>query len=126
MPRTERTDIAFPFRVASSGRTAVATADEHVRDLVEQLLFTSPGERVMRPSFGCGLADMPFEPNSPELAAALDAAVHAEIQRWLGEEIQLEALDVAADGATLQVAVRYLVRRTGERREQVIPAGGVA
>lgn len=126
MPRTERTDIAFPFRVTSSGRTAAARAGDHLRDLVEQLLFTSPGERVMRPSFGSGLADTPFEPNSPELAAALDAAVGAAIQRWLGEEIQLENLEVDADGSVLQVTVRYLVRRTGERHEQVIGGGGAA
>lgn len=126
MPRTERTDIAFPFRITSSGRTAVASPDEHVRELIEQLLFTSPGERVMRPSFGSGLADTPFEPNSPELAATLDATLHAAIQRWLGEEIQLEDLEVATDGPVLQVIVRYLVRRTGERHEQVIPGGGAA
>src|SRR5262249_3353151 len=119
-----RTDIAFPFRVTASGRTATASPDEHVRDLVEQVLFTSPGERVMRPSFGSGLADTPFEPNSPELAAALDATLHAAIQRWLGEEIQLEDLEGAADGPVLQVTVRYLVRRTGERHEQVIGGGG--
>lgn len=121
-----RTDIAFPFRVTASGRTATAGPDEHVRDLVEQVLFTSPGERVMRPSFGSGLADTPFEPNSPELAATLDATLHASIQRWLGEEIALEDLEVAADGPDLQVTVRYAVRRTGERHEQVIGGGGAA
>jgi uncharacterized protein len=120
---TERTDIAFPFRIDRRGRTAVAGYDDHVRDLIEQLLFTSPGERVMRPSFGCGLADLTFEPNSPELAGALEAAMHAAIQHWLGDLIELEALDVAGDDAAVHVQVRYVVRRTGARREEVISGG---
>jgi uncharacterized protein len=121
--RTERTDIAFPFRIDRRGRTAVAGYDDHLHDLIEQLLFTSPGERVMRPGFGCGLADMTFEPNSPELAAVLEAAVHTAIQRWLGDLIELEALDVAGDDAAIHVQVRYVVRRTGARREQIISGG---
>ncbi|WP_346268221.1 GPW/gp25 family protein [Streptomyces sp. SCUT-3] len=78
-----RTDIAFPFRTDSRGRTAHAPYDEHVRDMIEQLLFTSPGERVMRPDFGCGLLDLVFAPNSPELASALQLTVHAALQQWL-------------------------------------------
>jgi phage baseplate assembly protein W len=118
-----RTDIAFPFRIDRRGRTALAGYDDHVRDLIEQLLFTGPGERVMRPAFGCGLADATFELNSPELAVTLEATVHAAIQRWLGDLIELQALDVAGDGAVMHVKVRYLVRRTGARSEQVISGG---
>jgi phage baseplate assembly protein W len=117
---TERTDIAFPFRIGRRGRTAVAGHDDHVRDLIEQLLFTSPGERVMRPDFGCGLADLTFTPNSPELAAALELSVHAALQRRLGDLIALEALDVDGDDATVHVRVRYVVRRTGTRREEIL------
>jgi uncharacterized protein len=118
-----RTELAFPFRIDRRGSTATAGHDDHIRDLIEQLLFTSPGERVMRPGFGCGLAAATFEPNSPELAAALEARVHAAIQRWLGDLIEPEALDVTGDGATLRVRVQYLVRRTGTRSEQIISAG---
>src|SRR5262249_5620163 len=63
-----RRDVAFPFAVDGRGRTADRGYDDHVRDMIELLLFTQPGERVMRPDFGCGLADLVFEPNSPELA----------------------------------------------------------
>lgn len=123
---TERVDIAFPFRIDRRGRTARAGYDDHVRDLIEQLLFTSPGERVMRPGFGCGLADLTFEPNSPELAAALEMAVRAAVQRWLGDLIELEALEVSGDDATVHVRVRYVVRRTGTRHDQVISGRGGA
>ncbi|AJE85090.1 MULTISPECIES: GPW/gp25 family protein [Streptomyces] len=114
-----RTDIAFPFRVDRRGRTAHASREEHVRDLVEQLLFTSPGERVMRPDFGCGLLDLVFTPNSPELASALELSVQASLQRWLGELIEVEALDVECEDTTVRVLLRYVVRATGSSRDEV-------
>lgn len=119
-----RTDIAFPFRVDRRGRTAHADRDAHVRDLVEQVLFTSPGERVMRPDFGCGLLDLVFTPTSPELASALELSVQAALQRWLGDLIEVEGLDVASEdsggtAATVRVFLRYVVRATGHRRDDV-------
>jgi uncharacterized protein len=114
-----RTDIAFPFRIDRRGRTAGATHDDHVRDLIEQLLFTSPGERVMRPDFGCGLLDLVFAPTSPELVAALELSVHAAVQRWLGDLIDVESLDMSVADATVRVHLRYTVRRTGNHREEI-------
>jgi uncharacterized protein len=114
-----RTDIAFPYRIDRRGRTAGATYDEHVRDLIEQLLFTSPGERVMRPDFGCGLLDLVFAPTSPELVAALELSVRAAVQRWLGDLIEVESLEVSAAAAAVRVDLRYTVRRTGNEREEI-------
>ncbi|WP_329320345.1 GPW/gp25 family protein [Streptomyces sp. NBC_01262] len=121
-----RTDIAFPFRPDSRGRTAEAGYDDHVRDLIEQLLFTSPGERVMRPDFGCGLLDLVFAPNSPELAAALQLSVQAALQRWLGDVIEVEALDVESEDNVVRVHLTYTVRRTGTRRNEVFEGSGAA
>ncbi|MER7049219.1 GPW/gp25 family protein [Streptomyces jumonjinensis] len=121
-----RTDIAFPFRVDGRGRTARAGYDGHVRDLIEQLLFTSPGERVMRPDFGCGLLDLVFAPHSPELASALELSVLASLQRWLGELIEVEALDVANEENTVRVRLRYAVRATGSSRDEVFEGSGPA
>lgn len=123
-----RVDPAFPLRVDGHGRTALASYHEHVRDLVEQLLFTNPGERVMRPGFGCGLTGLVFAPDRPELAATLELSVHAALRQWLGELIEVEALDVTGDGGTIRVDLRYVVRRTGERRAETFAAardGGV-
>jgi phage baseplate assembly protein W len=114
-----RTDIAFPFRVDRRGRTAHADRDAHVRDLVEQVLFTSPGERVMRPDFGCGLLDLVFTPNSPELASALELSVQAALQRWLGDLIEVEGLDVVSEDNAVRVFLRYVVRATGHRRDEI-------
>ena len=122
--RTARTDMAFPFRIDQLGRTAVAGYDDHVRDMIEQLLFTSPGERVMRPEFGCGLLDLVFAPNSPELASAIELSVHAALTRWLGDVIDVESVDVVSEESVVRVYLVYGVLRTGERRSEVFEGRG--
>ena len=103
-------NIDFPFHFDSRGRTASTDDDDHIRDMVEELLFTSPGERVNRPDFGSGLLQMVFAPNSAELAAALQFTTQAELQRFLGDLIDLQQLDVSVNDATLTVIVKYVVR----------------
>lgn len=109
-------DIDFPFHFDHHGRTATTGLEDHVRDLIEQLLFTSPGERVNRPDFGSGALQLVFAPNSPELAAALQFAIQAALQRWLGDVIDVQALDVTSVDATLRIDLTYGIRRTGEQR----------
>jgi len=116
-------NIAFPYGFDSQGRTASADDGRHVRDMMEQLLFTSPGERVNRPTFGTGLARLVFEPNSPELAAATQLAIQSALQQWLGDLVQLEAVEVESVDSTLRVTVRYVVRRTLERRVEQFVKG---
>ena len=108
--------IDFPFRINAQRRTATTEGDEHIRDLIEQVLFTSPGERVNRPDFGSGLLQLVFAGNSDELATATQFMVQGALQQWLGEIIQLEDVSVVAQDSTLLVTVRYVVRRTQERR----------
>ena len=108
--------IAFPFHLDHRGRTARADPEEHVRELIEQLLFTAPGERVNRPDFGTGLRELVFAPNSPELASATQLLVQGALQQWLGERIQVDAVEVESEDATLRVAVRYTVRRDRQQR----------
>lgn len=107
--------IDFPFRVDNRGRTAPAGIDDHVRDLIEQLVFTSPGERVNRPTFGAGLQQLVFAPNSPELASALQFLVQGALQQHLAELIQVEAVEVDAVDAQLIVLVSYVVNRTQQQ-----------
>ncbi|UQX88116.1 GPW/gp25 family protein [Jatrophihabitans telluris] len=115
--------IDFPFAVGPGGRTASTDYAEHVRDLIEQLLFTTPGERVNRPDFGCGLADLVFEPNSPELASVLQVSIAAAIQRWLGDLVTVEDVSVAAQESTLTVAVSYVLVVTGESVTSTLTSG---
>jgi len=105
-------NIDFPFHFDARGRTALTDDDDHIRDMIEQLLFTNPGERVNRPDFGSGLLQMVFAPNSPELAAALQFTMQGAVQRYLGDLIDLQQLQVEAVDSTLSVTVAYVVRRT--------------
>ena len=109
-------DIDYPFHPDARGRTADVDADGHLRDLIEQVLFTAPGERVNRPTFGSGLAELVFAPTSEELATATQFLVQGALQQWLGELIQVEAVDVRSQDATLEVTVQYSVRRTQQRQ----------
>jgi len=118
-------NIDFPFHFDRTGRTAETTDDDHIRDMIEQFLFTNAGERVNRPDFGSGLLQMIFAPNSPELAAAFQFTIQAGLQQWLGDVIQVQTLEVTSEEATLRVLVQYVVRRTGERRAQTFERSGV-
>lgn len=111
--------IDFPWRYDSRGRTAETTYEEHVRDMLELLIFTDPGERVNRPGFGCGLRQLLFAPNSPELAAALQFTMEAAVQRDMGTILALENLQVRNEDAVLRVEAEYLVLRTGARETAV-------
>ena len=106
----------FPFHFDSRGRPATTGDADHIRDMIEQLLLTSPGERVNRPDFGSGLLQMVFAPNSPELAAALQFTMQAALQRWLGDLIEVRALEVTSQDSTLSVDLKYLVRRTNQEQ----------
>jgi phage baseplate assembly protein W len=113
------TQIAFPFRISASGVTATATTDDHVRQMVEQVLFTSPCERVNRPDFGCGLLTFPFEPAGLERLAVLEALIRANLEQWLGDVILLGDMGVSVEECTVRVVVSYDVRRTGRRVDDV-------
>ncbi len=109
-------DFGFPFRVDHRGRTATADLDGHVRGLVEQLLFTGPGERVNRPDFGTDLRQVVFAPNSKELAAALEHMISAALQRWLSDHLIIRSVEISTDEATLSVDVSYQIKRNRELR----------
>jgi phage baseplate assembly protein W len=109
-------NIDFPFHVDNRGRTAQTGDDKHIRDLMEQVLFTSPGERVNRPTFGCGLMQLVFQPNSDELATATQFLVQGALQQWLGDLIQVDDVQVESQESSLHVTVLYTVRRTQERQ----------
>jgi Bacteriophage baseplate protein W len=116
-------NLDFPFHFDGRGRTATTDDEDHIRDMIEQVLFTRPGERVNRPDFGSGLLHMVFAPNSPELAATLQFTTQAALQRWLSDVIELQALEVTSAEAELRVLVQYAVRRTGERRSETFVRG---
>lgn len=103
------TQIDFPFHFDGRKRTAGTSYEDHVRDLVEQVLFTAPGERVNRPTFGSGLLQLVFAPNSPEVAAATQLLVQGSLQQWLSDLIQVESVEVTSHDSTLRVTVEYVI-----------------
>lgn len=107
-------DIDFPLHFDTRGRTARAGLNEHVRDMIEQLIFTNHGERVNRPEFGSGVLQLLFAPNSPELAATVQFTLQAALQNWLGDVIDVVDLSVSADDARLTIDIGYVVKATGE------------
>jgi phage baseplate assembly protein W len=100
--------LDYPFGIDGNGAAALTLADDHVRDLIEQVLFTAPGERVMLPEFGCGLLKLVFEPNSELLAAATELLVRGSLQRWLEYVIDVSSVRVSADEERLVVDVEYV------------------
>jgi phage baseplate assembly protein W len=116
-------NVAYPYRIDSRGRTALVDGDEHIAEMIEQLLFTAAGERVMMPELGSGLMQMVFAPNSPEVASALQFTVQAALQQWLGDLIDVRDLTVESTDSLLRVTVVYGVRRTSEVRTRVFERG---
>src|SRR5215211_3975807 len=105
-------NLDYPFGFNGLGRTRDCPDEEHIRDLIEQVLFTSPGERVNRPTFGCGLMQLVFAPNSDTLAATTQFVVQSSLQQWLGDLIEVESVQVENQDSTLRVTVNYVIRRT--------------
>jgi phage baseplate assembly protein W len=108
--------IDYPLHFDGRGRTADTSDEEHIRDLIEQVLFTAPGERVNQPTFGSGVLQLVFAPASDALATATQLTVQGALQQWLAELVLVEAVEVATVDATLEVTVQYVVRRTQSRQ----------
>ena len=119
-------NLAYPYQFDGRGRTAEADEEAYIRGLIEQVLFTAPGERVMRPDFGSGIMQLVFAPNSPELAATTQFLVQGALQQWLGSLIALDTVNVEAVDATLRVTVRYVIRRTQTAQVATFERGGAA
>lgn len=105
-------NIKFPYQFNHKGQTAVSTDDEHIREMIWQVLFTAPGERVNRPSFGSGLMQLVFQPNSDELAATTQFLVQVALQQWLGDLIVVNSVNIENTDSTLRVTVSYTIRQT--------------
>ncbi|HEX7979868.1 MAG TPA: GPW/gp25 family protein [Gemmatimonadaceae bacterium] len=116
---TKNDYLDFPYHVDGRGRTAETDEDDHIRDLIHQVLFTNPGERVNRPDFGCGVGQLVFMPNSDALAAATQFLVLGALTRWLDGVIAVHRVEVVAQESTLTIGVVFSKRSTGEERDLI-------
>jgi uncharacterized protein len=106
---------SYPYKVDGRGRTASVNEDDHIKQMIEQILFTSPGERVNRPTFGSGINQILFAPNSNELAAATQFLVQGSLQQWLGNLIHIEEVKITNYDSILNVVVKYIVKQSQQR-----------
>jgi len=118
--------LDFPYHFDSRGRTAQTNLNDHIRHLIEQVLFTAPGERVNRPEFGSGIMLAVFAPNSTEMAAATQFLVQGALQQALSDLIELNNVDVEADNNILRVTIEYIVRETQQQQTAEFTQGGLA
>ena len=109
------TRYSYPFNIDGRGRTATASEVDHIKQLIEQVLFTALGERVNRPTFGSGVHQLLFAPNSNELATATQFLVQGALQQWLGDLIQVEAVTVKHEDSKLHILVQYMIKRNQQR-----------
>jgi len=116
-------NVNFPFRFDGRGRTQ-DPRDDYLRQLVEQVLFTSPGERVNMPDFGSGLLQLPFAPNSMEMAAATQFTVQAALQKWLSRYVKVQSVQATAVDSTLSVTVQYSLLNSDVTQVQTFVYGG--
>jgi len=114
MPSSDPSPIAVPYAIDRRGRTAEAARETHLRDLIEMLLFTNPGERVMRPAFGSGVLGLVFAPNSDELGATTQSLIASALQTWLGDLIDISEVTVESVDAVLSITVDYVDRASGD------------
>lgn len=106
----------YPFRIDEKGRTAVVDEEGHIRQMIEQVLFTAPSERVNRPTFGSGIYQLVFAPSSDEMATATQLLVQGALLQWLGDLISVEAVEIKSEDSTLHVVVQYRIRRNQQRQ----------
>ena len=119
-------NIAFPYQLDPTGHTTQVDLAQHIADMIEQILFTSPGERVNRPTFGSGTAQLVFAPNSDVLATAQQNVIQASLQMWLSDLIRVQSVSVLADDATLQITVVYTILQTQQQQTQQFVYGAAA
>jgi phage baseplate assembly protein W len=110
--------LDHPFHFDGKGRTATTDPGDHIRDMIQQVLFTNPGERVNRPDFGCGLMQLVFMPNSDILATATQFLVQGALQHWLADVIQVDHVMISNEEERLVVDIAYIRLDTGQRLEE--------
>lgn len=120
-------NIDYPLHFDGRGRTALTGDANYIRDLIEQVLLTAPGERVMRPGFGSGVMQLVFAAASPEVAATAQFLIQGALQQWLSDVITVEAVEVEAQDGALLITVQYVERLSQQRgvAEITVPGGAL-
>jgi uncharacterized protein len=121
----DRTDYKYPFRIdPASGQAAQTPYDAHVEQMIRQVLLTAPGERADLPEFGCGIRQLIFAPHSQALDATTQIVVQQALNRWLGNQIQVQKVQVGpsdqGDYSQLLIEIDYVLIETRANQKTVI------
>jgi phage baseplate assembly protein W len=117
-------NVKYPYGFDSSGHTAQTDLPGHIVDMIEEILLTSPGERVNRPTFGCGVTQLVFAPNSDALAATQQQVVQASLQQWLSDLIRVNSVNVTAQDSSLLITIKYTIIQSQQQQTQQFVYGG--
>lgn len=123
-----RHDFALPFAIdAGSGQAARASYEDHVDQMIRQILLTDPGERACLPSFGAGLRRLIFAPITAQLGATTEMVVTESLTTWMGDQISVQRVDVTTSAddpgmapGTVMVTIGYTLIETRTVRETVV------
>jgi uncharacterized protein len=110
--------LKYPYGVGGSGIPNTTTADDHLRDLILQVLFTNPGERVNLPDFGVGVQRLVFEPSDQTLRSSTQFLISTNLQHWLGDRINVEQVNVTGvtgDESIVTIEIVYTALATRQR-----------
>jgi phage baseplate assembly protein W len=110
--------ILYPFAIDAGFGVLAEEKDyaKHVEQMIKQVLFTNPGERINRPDFGCGIPRMVFAPNSEVSANLTQVMIRQSLERWLGTLIELIDVQASNNEEKLEIQIIYLLRARQERR----------
>ncbi|MCM3661586.1 GPW/gp25 family protein [Georgenia satyanarayanai] len=117
------TGWAFPLRTDATGRIALVAGEREIEESIRLILATSPGERPMRPEFGCSVHDYVFAPADAATAGDIAYSVRVALERW-EPRIELAAVVVrfdAIDEGVLYIDIAYTLRGTNDPRNLVFP-----
>jgi phage baseplate assembly protein W len=115
--------ILWPLRVDQSGSIALGAGADDINASIRMAIITAPGERVMRPQFGCRIWDLLFEPINANTLGLMAEAVRDTISQW-EPRVDLEDVVVEPDPANasrVMIDLRYRVKATNDRRNLVFP-----
>lgn len=116
-------DLRYPYGFDSTGNTARTPRLAHIRQMIEQILLTAPGERVNRPTFGSGASRLVFEPNSAMMLAAQNQLIQGALQQWLLDVVRVESVSVDGDDSTVSITVQYTVLETDQTQTEQFQVG---
>jgi phage baseplate assembly protein W len=105
--------LDFPYHLDGRERTSETSEEDHIRDLIEQILFTSPGERVNRPDFGAGIYQLLFAPVSVEQVATTEFMIRGALQQHLGQRIAVQEITAETVDASIHITIAYQILRSG-------------